>query len=261
MEMAGSLVRFAGRFCGPPGAANGGFACGTLAALLDGAAEVTLRRPVPLERPLQLREGDGIVLLEDEGRLCAEARAPATPVGRRVPRPPTLAEACAVAGRAAYYADPVFPGCFVCGPDRAPGDGLRIFPGPVPGREVWAAPWSPDPSVGGPDGLVPDEVVWAALDCPGGVAVAEARVTSAEGAALLGRMTARLAGPVRIGTTHRVVAWLLERDGRKHTAGSALFGPDDQLLAVARAMWITIPRVAVPMAPTVVDATTGGGSA
>jgi hypothetical protein len=58
-----------------------------------------------------------------------------------------------------------------------------------------------------------------------------------------------------------VVAWLLERDGRKHTAGSALFGPDDQLLAVARAMWITIPRVAVPMAPTVVDATTGGGSA
>jgi len=262
MEMAGgSPVRFAGRFCGPPGAANGGFACGTLAALLDGAAEVTLRRPVPLERPLLLRNGDGIALLEDEGRLCAEARAPATPVGQRVPRPPTLAEARAAAGRAAYYDDPVFPNCFVCGPARAPGDGLRIFPGPVPGREVWAAPWSPDPSVSGPDGLVPEEVVWAALDCPGGVAVAEARATPAEGAALLGRMTARLAGPVRVGTAHRVVAWLLERDGRKHTAGSALFGPDDQLLAVARAVWITVTRAAPPVAPTVIDAASGGGSA
>ena len=263
MDMAGSPVRFAGRFRGPPGAANGGYACGTLAARLNGAAEVTLRRPVPLERPLLLRDGDGVLLLEDEGQLCAEARVSTTPVGQSVPRPPTLAEARAAAGRAAYYDAPVFPGCFGCGPARAQGDGLRIFPGPVPGREVLAAPWSPDPSVGGPDGLVPEEVVWAALDCPGGVAVAEALATPAEGAALLGRMTARLDGPVRIGTAHRVVAWLLERDGRKHIAGSALFGPDDELLAVARAVWITVPRAALPVAPTARDTTTtaGGGPA
>jgi acyl-CoA thioesterase FadM len=263
MEMAGSPVRFAGRFRGPPGAANGGYACGTLAARLDGAAEVTLRRPVPLERPLLLRDGDGVLLLEDEGQLCAEARVSTTPVGQSVPRPPTLPEAHAAAGRAAYYDAPVFPGCFGCGPGRAPGDGLRIFPGPVPGREVLAAPWSPDPSVGGPDGLVPEEVVWAALDCPGGVAVAEALATPADGAALLGRMTARLDGPVRIGTAHRVVAWLLERDGRKHVAGSALFGPDDELLAVARAVWITVPRAALPAVPTASDTTTtaGGGPA
>jgi hypothetical protein len=74
-------------------------------------------------------------------------------------------------------------------------------------------------------------------------------------------MTVRLDGPVRIGTAHRVVAWLLERDGRKHTAGSALFGPDDQLLAVARAVWITVPRAASPVASTVSDTTTGGDSA
>jgi hypothetical protein len=261
MEMAGSLVRFAGRFRGPAGAANGGFACGTLATLLDGPAEVTLRRPVPLERPLLLRGGDSVELLDDKGRLVAEARAPATPAGGRVPRPPALAEARAAAGRAAYYDAPVFPGCFVCGPDRAAGDGLRIFPGPVPGREVWAAPWSPDPSVGGANGLVPDELVWAALDCPGGIAVADAGSVPAESAALLGRMTACLARPVRIGAPHRVVAWLLERDGRKHTAGSALFGPDDQLLAVARAVWIAVPRAALPMAPTAATTTTEGGSA
>ena len=27
-----------------------------------------------------------------------------------------------------------FPTCFACGTDREPGDGLRIFPGPVAGR-------------------------------------------------------------------------------------------------------------------------------
>ena len=36
---------FGRRFCGPPGVANGGFACGSIAALHGGAAEVTLRRP------------------------------------------------------------------------------------------------------------------------------------------------------------------------------------------------------------------------
>ena len=45
-------LRVPARFCGPPGVANGGFTGGSLAALLGGAAEVTLRRPVPLDRPL-----------------------------------------------------------------------------------------------------------------------------------------------------------------------------------------------------------------
>ena len=40
----------------------------------------------------------------------------------------------------------------MCGPDRAEGDGLRVFPGPVAGRGLWAAPWTPDPSVAGADG-------------------------------------------------------------------------------------------------------------
>ena len=248
MEMAGSKVRFAGRFCGPPGAANGGFACGSLAALLGGAAEVTLRRPLPLERPLGVRhDGPGTVLLEDDlgddgRRMLAEARPPTTGVELTVPDAPTPAQARAAAGRAAYYDDPVFPECFVCGPARAPGDGLRIFPGPVPGRSVWAAPWTPDPSVGGPDGQVRDEVVWAALDCPGGVAAVEAAAVPADTAVLLGQMTARLAARLRTGTGYQVVAWLLGRDGRKLTAGSAVLGPDGEVLAAARALWITVPR-------------------
>ena len=82
--------------------------------------------------------------------------------------------------------------------NRPPGDGLRIFPGPVAGLGLWAAPWTPDPSVAGANGKVRPEVVWAALDCPSGIAAAEAAGLGAgdagwDTAILLGRMTVRLA--------------------------------------------------------------------
>jgi hypothetical protein len=247
MESVRSRLRIGGRFRGPPGAANGGFASGSLAALSGGAVdvEVSLRRSVPLERPLEVRhDGDGVLLLDDDGWLLAEAHPPAAEVELAVPDTPTPEEARAAAGRGAYYGDPLFPDCFVCGPARAPGDGLRIFPGPVPRRSVWAAPWTPDPSVGGPDGQVRDEVVWAALDCPGGVAAVEAAAVPAGTPVLLGQMTARLGARPRIGTEYRVVAWLLGRDGRKLTAGSALLGPDGEVLAAARAIWVAVARTA-----------------
>jgi hypothetical protein len=246
VDVAGTGLRLAWRFRGPPGTANGGFASGSMAALLGGAAdaaEVTLRRPLPLERELRVRrDGDGGLLLEDDGLLLAEARPSTGEIELTVPDAPTHDEARDAAGRAAYYRDPLFPECFVCGPARGPGDGLRIFPGPVPRRSLWAAPWTPDPSLGGPDGRVPDEVVWAALDCPGGIVVVEAAAVPADTAVLLGQMTARLAGPVRVGQQHRVVAWFVARDRRKLTAGSAVLGPDGEVLAAARAVWITVPR-------------------
>jgi hypothetical protein len=195
MDAVCSRLRIGRRFRGPPGAANGGFASGSLATLLGGAVdvEVSLRRSVPLERPLEVRhDGDAALLLDDDGWLLAEARPPAAEVELTVPDTPTPEEARAAAGRGAYYGDPLFPDCFVCGPARASGDGLRIFPGPVSRRSVWAAPWTPDPSVGGPDDQVRDEVVWAALDCPGGVAAVEAAAVPAGTPVLLGQMTARL---------------------------------------------------------------------
>jgi len=128
---------FGRRFCGPPGVANGGFACGSIAALHGGAAEVTLRRPLPLEHPLAARpDGHGALLVRDGDTLLAESHS-AAPVELAAPAV-SLDEARAVAGRSRYYTDPVFPACFVCGMDRRPGDGLRIFPGPVAGRALWS---------------------------------------------------------------------------------------------------------------------------
>jgi hypothetical protein len=241
-------LRVAARFCGPPGFANGGFASGSLAALLGGAAEVTLRRPVPLEHPLPVRRGDGegTLVVEDGGVLLAEARpAKAAVEPPALPAAVTPQAARAAAGRSRYYDDPVFPSCFGCGPARPPGDGLRIFPGRVAGAVLWAAPWTPDTTVAGADGRVRREVVWAALDCPSGIAATEATDLPAGTAVVLGRMAATVGGLPWPGDRCRVVAWPLAVDGRKLHAGSAVLGPDGELLAAARTVWVTVARRAV----------------
>jgi hypothetical protein len=233
---------FAQRFRGPPGVTNGGFGCGSLAALLDRTADVTLRGPLPPQRALSIgRDGDGLVL-NDGDTLLAEARPAANDVALVVPTGVTAEQARAAAGTARYYADPVFPDCFVCGPTRGPADGLRIFPGPVPGTAMYAAPWMIDASVAATDGRAWPEVVWAALDCPSGFAAAAAAELAADTAIVLGRMTANVAALPDVGDECRVVAWPLGQEGRKLTAGAALLSPDGQVLAAARALWITVPR-------------------
>jgi hypothetical protein len=240
--MTDSLV-IPSRFCGPPGSGNGGYVCGRIAAYLDGLVTVTLRRPPPLATPMTVeRVGESSVRVQHGSTLIADAATSPGSLAPDMPGPASLAEAHAAAGRAHYYTDPMFPDCFVCGMGRGPGDGLRIFPGPLTGRPVWAAPWTPDPSVTGADERVRPEVVWAALDCPSGIAAADAAGVSGDTAVLLGRMTASLAAPPMAGDRCRVVAWPGGRDGRKLLAGSALLGPGGTVLAAARAVWLTVPR-------------------
>jgi hypothetical protein len=234
------------RFRGPSGSGNGGYVCGRIAAYADGPVAVTLRRPPPLATPMSVEQvDDGSLHVRHGGTLIAEATSLPGPLAPEIPGPVSLAEARMSAGRARYFQDPVFPECFGCGMDRRSGDGLRIFPGPVPGRAVWAAPWTPDSSVAGTDGRVRQEVAWAALDCPSGIAAAEHARLGQNAAIVLGRMTASLAALPAPGDECRVIAWPDGRDGRKLTAGSALLGPGGEVLAVARAVWVTVPRRAL----------------
>src|SRR5215469_3683507 len=240
--MTDSLV-IPSRFCGPTGSGNGGYVCGRIAAYLDDPVTVTLRRPPPLGTPMAVeQDGESSIRIRHASTLIAEAvRSPGRSASE-IPDPVSIAEARAVAGRARYYTDPLFPDCFVCGMGREPGDGLRIFPGPVPGRPLWAAPWRPDRSVTDADGRVRPEVVWAALDCPGGIAAAEAACLGSDTAILLGRMTVTVTALPMVGDQCRVIAWQDGRDGRKLTAGSALLEPGGKVLAVARTLWLTVPR-------------------
>ena len=119
---------------------------------------------------------------------------------------------------------------------------VAVFPGRVAGPALWAAPWTPDTTVADADGRARPEVVWAALDCPSGIAAADAADLPADTAVVLGRMAATLGGLPRPGDRCRVVAWPLAGDGRKLGAGSALLGPDGEVLAAARTVWITVAR-------------------
>jgi hypothetical protein len=234
------------RFRGPEGTANGGWIAGTLATSLPSLAdpktvEVTLRRPVPLETELMVeRVGDAAVLSLD-GRHLAEA----LPVAEDVTPPPFLpfAEAArAEEGFAGYRARHwrAIAGCFACG-QREPGDGLRIFPGPV-GDGLVAAGWRVPINVTDEEGVVPDSIVWAALDCVTGWAHAPAGAfpASAERArpALLGRLTGRVYGRVYPLGKYSVVGRAAGRDGRKLYGESALYEADGTLVAAARAVWI-----------------------
>lgn len=223
------------RFHGPPTSGNGGYVCGLLAAHVEGPAAVRLRAPPPLEVELEVRHSaDGASLLHD-GATIAEARA--SSVELEVPAPPSDAEVEAGARAFRGFQSHYFPSCFVCGPERDAGDGLRIFAGPVAGRALVAAPWEPEACLGGPDGEVLPVFLWSALDCPGAFAIPEVE----RGVLLLGELAVALSGGISVGERCSVVAWVLGREGRKHFSGSALFSAAGVCQAVARATWFEVP--------------------
>jgi hypothetical protein len=218
-------ISFDSRFRGPLTSANGGYACGSLAAFVPSdAVEVTLRLPPPLERQLAVEvEGDTARLLDGDA-LVAEAR-PGIVEGD-VPEPVGLEDAVAASRRHVRVGGEVFSECFVCGV-RDSGEGLGIYAGAVAGREpLHAAPWTAtEPS---------PEVVWAAIDCPGAYAVGAV----GRGEVVLGRMTGRVVRVPAAGERCVVLAWPEGEDGRKLYAGTALITAGGELVAHARQVWI-----------------------
>lgn len=220
------------RFCGPPDSGNGGYSAGLLARALGGSeCEVTLLKPPPLGVELRVeRDGEAARLLHGQDAVATARRAG---LALDVPAPPTLAEARAAERSFTGLTDHIFPGCFVCGPERPVGDGLRIFPGAADG--VVASAWQPSRDLAGEDGAVRPEFIWAALDCPGYFAV-----QAKAGMALLGRMTAVRHAPLHTDQEAVVTGWEIASEGRKHEVGTAIHDGNGRLVAAARSTWITL---------------------
>jgi hypothetical protein len=232
------------RFCGPPTTGNGGYTCALVASELGGTAQVTLRKPIPIERPLEIvpRENGAGALLKDAEALIAEGEPiewqTVTPSGLPAL---TFAEAIKAAERSPAFRNHPFPTCFVCGPQRAHGDGLRIFPGRVEPSAglpagAFAAPWIPDASLPNANGIVHDEFIWAALDCPTGFACD----FPTAGTLVTGRLAAKLFGHVHVEEKCVLLSWPLGVEGRKHHAAAVLLGEDASVRAEARATWIKL---------------------
>ncbi|HEX7035193.1 MAG TPA: hypothetical protein VF210_05435 [Pseudomonadales bacterium] len=239
------------RFRGPPNSGNGGYVAGAVAerfplrpgAPEDTAVEVTLRAPIPLDTPMRVECSDEShlrVLLGEQ--LIAEA-APAR-LAADVPAPPTFAAALAARAHSpalAHGLNPLIPGgtgfhpvCVCCGADVPEGEGLRVFAAPVPGFDGVAAAWRPHPAFADAEGLLPERMIWTALDCPGQFAYFAAGIRTG----LLGRMTARVLRPVPVDADYVVIGWRQEIERRKHFAGTALFDADGVLCAYSRQTWI-----------------------
>ena len=224
------------RFNGPLDSGQGGYSAGIVAGFIDGPAEVSLRRPVPLERPLEVaRDQDASVRLLDGDELVAEGR-PVESIDLDVPEPVSADEARDAVRRYTGSPDGPFSRCFVCGLAR--DDGFDIFAGQVTGRKVTASPWTPPAWAADDDGRVRPEFVWAALDCPASFAPGLAGDVPM---GMLARFSVRIDAPVMAGKEHVVIGWPIEIDGRKHHSGGAVFSPDGTLLAAARALLVA-PR-------------------
>ncbi len=236
--MAPATIRIPARFNGPPGSANGGYACGLVAGAMGvDSAEVTLRSPPPLETELRLESHRQRISVHDGDTLVAEGRPTVVALRLLEPVEPAQAAAAARAGSERWAAAHPFPSCVVCGPERQPGDGLRLFPGPLGDEGQFACDWTPDASLADGHGAVRPEYVWAALDCPTSAPIGN----HGEGPPLvLARLSASLDAPVLAGEPHAIVSWGLAAGGRKRTAGAALFDAGGRPLAHARALWIEL---------------------
>jgi hypothetical protein len=241
------------RFCGPPSSGNGGWTAGAMAELVHGhptdhaaawpAITVTLRRPPPLDTPVATTERDGVTVAADDHGPVAEATSSKDPL-LEVDSVPVEVARAAEASYAGWSSTP-FPSCFTCGPDRAEGDGLRIFPGPVDkvdGGLLVASSWTPHPSTSEDWHAYDDDhpraslpVTWAALDCPGGWAGELGTYP-----AVLGRMTARVDTLPVIGEEHVVVGQARGREGRKIHTACTLYDSDGRVVASAEHVWITV---------------------
>jgi hypothetical protein len=228
-------------FEGPPGTANGGYACGLVARRFPEDAQVTLRKPLPLGVGLRLRQREGRLEVRLGVDVVAEARtAPA--FDGHMPDPPALDEAERASHRFPGFDGHAFPRCVVCGTERTDDAAFRVFPGPVDGRPMLAAVWDPrHPASAG--GAVRPELGWAALDCPGGWAAMW--FGRPRGALVLGRMAARLPAPIPPDEPLVVAAWLDSVEGRKFRASSALFSRDGTLVGRSAQTWIELARTEV----------------
>lgn len=233
--MTSEVLVISSRFCGPPRSGNGGYVCGRVAAHVPGSASVRLKAPPPLETELRIDASESEARLMHGSNIIAEAKA--AELALALPTAPSFTEAEEAAKSYLGFTRHAFPRCFVCGPQRADGDGLRIFPGSTTSRSMVAAPWVPDPSLGNDSNMVRSEFLWAALDCTSGFAV----LPVPEGKAIvLGELCARIDDSVTPNERCIVVGWSLQVDGRKRIAGSAVFSSSGRPVAVGRATWIEV---------------------
>ena len=234
--MIPSTLKIDQQFCGPPNSGNGGYSCGLLGQFYDEPAEVMLRVPPPLEKNLTIdTRGDELFLMDDTGVV---AQAKPTSFEVNLPDPISFKEAETASAKYIGFNGHHFHTCFVCGPSRKPQDALRIFAGATHQEGVVAAPWVPYDELFNESGQLEKIYYWAAMDCPSYFAMMKDKME----VLLLGKMAAQIVTPVYKGEKIVVMAWKIGVEGRKHYAGTVLYGEDGQVKSYCSNIWIALSK-------------------
>jgi hypothetical protein len=232
-------IQINSRFHGPACSGNGGYSCGLMGQHIDGPTAVRLRIPPPLDTDMDLRRKDQDLELFHGDVMVASARPAEVDIA--APSSPGYAQAVLASQRYRGFDSHFYPGCFVCGPEREAGDGLRIFAGPVTSADgpdgMVAAAWVPDDSLIDSTGFVATPFLWAALDCPGAYSFPEPE----KGTILLGELAVSIEAKVRAGEKCVLIGWEISHKGRKHHTGTALYGESGTRRAIAYATWFEVP--------------------
>ncbi|HSL68466.1 MAG TPA: hypothetical protein VK977_09975 [Actinomycetota bacterium] len=219
---------------GYPRRAHGGYVAGSLALSLGRPAEVTLKAPVPVGRDLVVATTarDRVTLSDGEAVL---ASAVPGDVEQEPPPPVSPREAREASRQYLGLRWHPYPWCFVCGPRKREGQGLRVFAGPVDGSVRVAATWIPTVPIPMDD---PGSLLaWCALDCPGAWALWETGSIPSESRLVTRRLAVQVVRPVRPGAPHVVVAEPRSHRGRLFVVAGAIYLDSGELVARAQATW------------------------
>ncbi len=221
------------RFRGSADSAQSGYAAGRAASHAEGTVKVDLLDQAPVEQELVVEiDSEERVTVFDGSDVVIEA-APAAELTLEVPASVDVIEEIFTRGPVVGTQRQDRPHCFGCSLERE--DGLGIATRQIGTTGIWGTTWTPDESLPLADGFVSDEVLWAALDCPGSFAASDpsGRPAGATGSPSLETMTVEIREKVRVGEQLAVVGWTLSYSGSTVDCGSAIIDKTGRIKAYA----------------------------
>ena len=231
-------------YCGPSNVGNGGYMSALLARYIEGTAQINLRAPAPLDKPLTVEVfPENRARLRDGETLIAEGMA--GEVNLTPPPAPDWEAAHAASLRSPMRTNHPYANCFGCGPERGPTEGLHIFSDQDNGQLTNIGTWEPHAGLAPTGQPVPDEMIWIALDCGNGSlpAIPAWERWGKNTLVVTGMISASIEGRVIVGERYTTRSWLVETDGRKTHMGTAVYDAQGGPVARARSLWMAlVPR-------------------
>lgn len=226
------------RHQGPFGAVNGGYLAGVLGEELgDVASSVRLHEAVPTDATVEVVADGKSALLRYGHRTIATAVV----VEETIPDTQFVPANRVRAASPPQFDRGVFADCFVCG--RPQPEGLGVEPSQlIDGR--FAALWTPAGSQHVDTPRVPARYLRAALDCPGGFAALYRSKTLA----VTGTITSQINFLPTSSETLIVVGEATYENGRKLGAVTTIYTENEEIVATASAVWITLQAVSTDSA-------------